>query len=79
MIVKIKFAVPIRLLDHLIIPINRESHWFSAHMDIRIRNMSFLDSRYAHSSANYTLKDGFLDPMPITSVSNVLVALFIRR
>jgi len=32
---KIKFPVPLNLLDHVIISINvRESHWFSAHMDV---------------------------------------------
>jgi len=36
MITKIKFPVPIHLLDHLIIPIHvRDSHWFPAHMDVK--------------------------------------------
>jgi len=35
MIAKIKLLIPIHLLDHIIIPINvRESHWFSAHMNL---------------------------------------------
>ena len=48
MIAKIKFPVPIHLLDHLIIPIHiRDSHWFPAHMDVKSRCMSFpgLESR----------------------------------
>ena len=36
MIAKIKFPVPIHLLDHFIIPINvLESHWFPAHMIVK--------------------------------------------
>ena len=54
MIAKIKFPVPIHLLDHLIIPIHvRDSHWFPAHMDVKSRCMSFLDSSYAYSAADY--------------------------
>ena len=53
MIAKIKFPVPFHLLDHIIIPINvRESHWFPAHMDVKFRHMSFLDSSYAYSAAD---------------------------
>jgi len=48
MIAKIKFLVPIHLLDHLIIPIHvRNSHWFPAHMDVKSQCMSFLDSSHA--------------------------------
>jgi len=51
-IAKIKFPVPIHLLDHLIIPIHiRDSHWFPAHMDVKSRCMSFLDSSNAYSAA----------------------------
>jgi len=54
MIAKIKFPVPIHLLDHLIIPIHvRDSRWFPAHMDIKSRCMSFLDSSHAYSAADY--------------------------
>ena len=54
MVAKIKFPVPFHLLDHIIIPINvRESHWFPAHMDIKFRRMSFLDSSHAYSAAEY--------------------------
>ena len=54
MVAKIKFPVPFHLLDHVIIPINvRESHWFPAHMDVKFRCMSFLDSSYAYSAADY--------------------------
>jgi len=36
MIAKIKFPVPIHLLNHLVIPILvRDSHWFPAHMDVK--------------------------------------------
>ena len=57
MIAKIKFPVPIHLLDHLIIPINvRESHWFPAHMNLKSRCMSFLDSSCAYSAADYGRK-----------------------
>ena len=42
------------LVDHIIIPINvRESHWFPAHKDVKFRRMSFLDSSYAYSAADY--------------------------
>ena len=41
-IAKIKFLVPIHLLDYLIIPIHvRDSHWFPAHMDVKSRCMGF--------------------------------------
>jgi len=54
MITKIKFPVPIHLLDHLIIPIHvRDSHWFPVHMDVKSRCMSFLDSSRAYSAADY--------------------------
>ena len=54
MVAKFKFPVPFHLLDHIIIPINvRESHWFPAHMDVKFRRMSFLDSSYAYSAAAY--------------------------
>jgi len=54
MIAKIKFPVPIYLLDHLIVPIHvRDSHWFPAHMDVKSRCMSFLDPSHAYSSADY--------------------------
>jgi len=53
MVATIKFPIPFHLLDHIIIPINvRESHWFPAHMDVRFRRMSFLDSSYAYSAAD---------------------------
>jgi len=53
MIAKIKFPVPIHLLDHLMIPIHvRDSHWFPAHMDVKSRCMSFLDSSHAYSAAH---------------------------
>jgi len=53
MIAKIKFPVPIHLLDHRIIPIHvRDSHWFPAHMDVKSRCMSFLDSSHAYSAAD---------------------------
>ena len=53
MIAKIKFLVPIHLLDHLMIPIHvRDSHWFPAHMDVKSRCMSFLDSSHAYSAAH---------------------------
>jgi len=54
MMAEIKFLVPFHLLDHVIIPINvQESHWFPAHMDVKFRHMSFLDSSYAYSAADY--------------------------
>jgi len=54
MIAKIKFPVPIHLLDHLIIPIHvRDSHWFPAHIDLKSRCVSFLDSSHAYSAAEY--------------------------
>jgi len=54
MVAKIKFPVPFHLLDHNIIPINvRKSHWFPAHMDVKFRRMSFLDSSYAYSVADW--------------------------
>jgi len=54
MIAKIKFPVPIHLLDHLIVPVHvRDSHWFPAHMDVKSRCMGFLDSSHAYSSADY--------------------------
>ena len=54
MIAKIKFPVPIHLLDHLIIPINvRESHWFLVHMNLQTRCISLLDSSHAYSAAAY--------------------------
>jgi len=56
MIAKIKFPIPIHLLDHIIIPINvRESHWFPAHMNLNLqtRCISLLDSSHAYSAAAY--------------------------
>ena len=36
MIAKIKFPVPLHLLDHFMIPIHvQESHWFPAHMNTK--------------------------------------------
>jgi len=53
MVAKIKFPVPFHLLDHVIIPIHvRESHWFPAHMDVKLLRMSFLDSSHAYSAAD---------------------------
>ena len=61
MVTKIKFPVPIHLLDHLIIPIHvRDSHWFAAHMDVRSRCMSFLDLSHAYSAADYPRQKFFL-------------------
>jgi len=58
MVAKIKFPVPLHLLDHLIIPINvRESHWFPAHMNIKSRCMSLLDSSHAYSVADSTAEN----------------------
>ena len=57
MVAKIKFLVPFHLLDHVIIPINVwESNWFPAYMDVKFRRMSFLDSSYAYSAADYGRK-----------------------
>jgi len=54
MIAKIKFPIPIHLLDHLIIPINvRESHWFPVHMNLQTQFISLLDSTHAYSAAAY--------------------------
>jgi len=54
MIAKIKLPIPMHLLDHIIIPINvRESHWFPAHMNLRTRCISLLDSSHAYSAATY--------------------------
>jgi len=54
MIAKIKFPIPIHLLDHLIFSINvRESHWFPAHMNLQTRCISLLDSSHAYSAAAY--------------------------
>jgi len=54
MIAKIKLQIPIYLLDHIIIPMNvRESHWFPAHMNLRTRCISLLDSSHAYSAATY--------------------------
>jgi len=54
MIAKIKFPVPLHLLDHLIIPITvRESHWIAAHKNKKSRYMSFLDSSHTYSAADY--------------------------
>jgi len=51
---KIKFTVPFHLLDHVILPIHvRESHWFPAHMNVKLRRMSFLHSSHAYSAADY--------------------------
>jgi len=53
MMANIKFPVPLFLSDHLIIPIHvQESHWFPAHMDVKSRHMSFLDSSYTNSPAD---------------------------
>jgi len=54
MIARIKLAMPIHLLDHIIIPINvRKSHWFPAHMNLQTRCISLLDSSHAYSAAAY--------------------------
>jgi len=54
MIAKIKLPIPIHQLDHIIIPIKvRESHWFPAHMNLRTRCISQLDSSHAYSAATY--------------------------
>ena len=56
MVAKIQFPVPFHFLDHVIIPVNvLESHWFPAHMDVKFRRMSFLDSSYTYSAANSTI------------------------
>ena len=53
MIAKIKLSIPIHLY-HIIIPINvQESHWFPAHMNLRTRCISLLDSSHAYSAATY--------------------------
>jgi len=60
MIAKIKFPVPIHLLDHLIISIQvRDSHWFPAHMDVKSRCMSFPGSSHAYSAGDYEIPIGF--------------------
>jgi len=54
MIEKITFPTPIHLLDHIIIPIHiRKSHWFPAHINLRTRNISLLDSSQIYSAAAY--------------------------
>jgi len=64
MIAKIKFSVPIHLLDHLIIPIHvQDSHWVPAHVDVKSRCMNFLDSSHAYSATNYppTAENAFVE------------------
>jgi len=54
MIEKITLPTPIHLLDHVVIPINvRESHWFPAHINLRTRSISLLDSSQTYSAAAY--------------------------
>ena len=54
MIEKITLPTPIHLLDHIIIPIHiRKSHWFPAHINLRTRSISLLDSSQVYSAAAY--------------------------
>jgi len=51
MIKKARPPVPLHLLDHMIIPIHvGNNHWFPAHLDIKERQMTFLDSLLSYSS-----------------------------
>ena len=72
MVAKIEFPVPFHLLDHVIIPTNvRESHRFPAHMHVKFRRMSFLDSSYAYSAAGYSAAKHFLP----STAENALVEI----
>jgi len=54
MIEKITLPTPIHLLDNIIIPIHiRKSHWFPAHINLRTRSISMLDSSQIYSVAAY--------------------------
>ena len=51
---KITFPTPIHLLDHIMIPIHiHKSHWFPAHINLRTRSISLLDSSQIYSVAAY--------------------------
>ena len=55
---KVKFPVPIHLLDNLIIPVNVcEDHWFPAHLNVAKRQLRFLDSCKNHSASGYTRQE----------------------
>jgi len=57
MIEKNTFPTPIHLLDHVIIQIHiRKSHWFPAHINLRTRSISLLDSSQIYSAAAYPLQ-----------------------
>jgi len=54
MIEKITFPTPIHLLDHIVIPIHIcKSHWFPAHINLRTRSISMLDSSRIYNMAAY--------------------------
>ena len=54
MIEKITLPTPIHLLDHIIITIHiHKSHWFLAHINLRTRSISLLDSSQVDSAAAY--------------------------
>ena len=55
---KVKFPVPIHLLDNLIIPVNAcNDHWFPAHLNVAKRQLRFLDSSKNYSAREYTGKE----------------------
>ena len=51
MIKEVRPLVPLTVLDHMIILIHvGNNHWFPAHLDIKKRQMTFLDSQHSYSS-----------------------------
>jgi len=51
MIKKARPPVPLHYLDHMIIHIHvGNNHWFPAHLDIKERQMTFLDSLHSYNS-----------------------------
>ena len=51
MIKKARPPVPLHFLDHMIISIHGgNDHWFPAHLDIKERQKTFLDSLHSYSS-----------------------------
>ena len=54
---KVKFPVPIHLLDNLIISVNVKEHLFPAHLNVVKRQLRFLDSSNNYSAREYTRQE----------------------
>jgi len=61
MIKKARPPVPLHFLDHMIISIHGgNDHWFPAHLDIKERQKTFLDSLHSYSSKCHARHEMFI-------------------